>query len=114
MVNNLEDRNIVAPKLSREISEETRDVSDWIRGEGKYAYLKERRKECEVNGHKEPVQLMRYPSPFFDDHPFRTVIPMYCKYCEIFYGREPTSEEIKMYHLREERFRELVRKPMTI
>ena len=114
MVNNLEDRNIVASKLSREISEETRDVSDWIRGEGKYAYLKERRKECEVNGHKEPVQSMRYPSPFFDDHPFRAVIPMYCKYCEIFYGREPTSEETKRYYQRRRNFLKLMSEPMTI
>ena len=114
MVNNLEDRNIVASKLSREISEETRDVSDWIRGEGKYAYLKERRKECEVNGHKEPVQSMRYPSPFFDDHPFRTVIPMHCKYCEIFYGREPTSEETKRYYQRRRNFLKLMSEPMTI
>ena len=68
-----------------------------------------------MNGHKEPVQILRFPSFIFDDIPlFKVSITIYCKYCEMFYSKKPTSEETKMYYQRRRNFLKLMCEPMTI
>ena len=91
------------------------NVSDSIDGNGKYSYLKERRKECEDMGeHREPTQASVIGHENFDLRPsYREDVRMWCTYCHTCYWREPTEEEANEYYEHQESWRKILDIPTS-